>query len=196
MLAYDLNYKDGDFISYEEFKILEKQCECKIEYVDGKVYFLADTSNEHSFIIRNISVIINEYLKDKPCMLFTEGKALYYWDDKLKKELYVFPDIMIVCDFENHLKDKDNKYYGHPKLIMEVISKNNAERDTDYKKQIYKQIGIEEYVIIDQYKSSIEIFNINNKYKISTKMYNEGIFCSRSYPGLKINLEEIFKYPI
>lgn len=196
MLIENINYKNGDSVSYEEYKIIEKESENRIEYIYGKIYFLAETSNEHSFIVDNIRDILKEYFNDKKCRVFTETKALYYFDKKICKEKYVYPDVMVICDKENFREDKDGKYYGKPKLIVEVISESSKNKDNKIKKMLYKDLGVEEYIIIDQYVQEFKVFRLKENVNFASCYYGDEIWKSGSYNGLYIEIEKVFNYEL
>lgn len=188
MDAKNFEYKNGDKISYGEYLKILNNYNIKCEYRDGKIYFMSPTSLKHKIIIDNTVEIIKNYLKDKKCKVFSENMELYYMIEN--KEFHVYPDIVIICDFHNF---KNGKYYGNPKLIIEVLS-SNKDRDTKFKKALYQKIGVEEYIIINQYQESIEIFQLQKDAKKGLVYCLDTIFESNVYKDLFFDLNKIFDF--
>lgn len=189
MDAKNITYKNGDKISYDEYLKIAENNNIKCEYLDGKIYFMTPPSIYHTLITDNLTEIIFEYLKNKKCKVYNEKMALYYYDE-YNNERYVYPDLFILCDKENI---KNGKYFGKPKLVIEVLS-TNRKTDLKYKMKLYEKIGVEEYYIVNQYTNSVTIYELqkcNNKGIVYA--YNS-ILESKIYKNLKFELNKIFDY--
>lgn len=188
MDAKKIEYKNGDSISYEQFKIIAGSSTYRCEYRDGKIWYMSPTSIKHKMIIKKLYSIINDYLKDKSCDVFSENLELYYINNKQEK--YVYPDIIVVYDKENFINEK---YFGKPKFIIEVLS-SNKDRDYDFKKQLYTNIGVEEYLIFNQYNNSLEVFYLQDDLLTGIVYPKEVEYKSRVFNDLIFNLNNIFEY--
>ena len=149
---------------------------------------MSPTSLKHKLIIENMTDIIKEYLKGKKYKVFSENMELYYKNNN--KELYIYPDVMVICDFDKFI---DCKYFGTPKLIVEVLS-SNKDRDMKFKKSLYQKLGVEEYIIINQYQDSIEVFDLQKNAKKGLVYCLDSNFESNIYKDLKFELNKIFDY--
>ena len=192
MFAKSLDYSNGDLVSYEEFISIANSVKCKVEYIDGRIYFLAGGSRKHRHIKNKIAKLLNKYFDDDRCEVEVED-ALHYIDEKLKKKTWVYPDIMVVCDFNNFVGED---YFGKPKLIIEVLSKSTGYVDENDKKELYKRLGIEEYLIVDQYKNKISVCHLqsNNESTNELCLSKGDVFKSRTYADLELRLDDIFNY--
>lgn len=159
MLAENLSkYKSGDSISFNEFNILNKESGLRMEYINGKIYYMSESSLEHRIVTKNIRDILIDYFKDKPCDVFSQDMALWYYDEEMHRDLAIFPDIMVICDY-NKFNNK-GQYWGSPKLIIEVLSPSTKKNDWIYKKEIYYNSNVQEYLIVDT-EGIIHVFNFN-----------------------------------
>jgi Uma2 family endonuclease len=102
MDAKKIEYKNGDFTSIEEFNIIASNTIHRCEYRNGKIYYMSPTSIKHKIIIKKLYSILEEYLKEKKCDVFSENLELYY----NKEENYIYPDLIVVCDKENFINGK------------------------------------------------------------------------------------------
>jgi len=65
------------------------------------------------------------------------------------------PDIFVVCDPK---KIFEERIYGTPDFIIEVISPSNSERDYGHKLNVYMKCGVREYWIITPETDSVLVY--------------------------------------
>lgn len=171
----------------------------KDEKINGVIYDMSPTPGfRHGIINSNLHRIIGNGLKNSLCLVFMENLDFKYHPDI--NDDYLCPDIMIVCDRKCL---KGSFYSGVPKMIVETLSPSTAKRDRTEKKDIYEQAGVEEYWIVSP-QGSVEIYYLmDGKYVLNQSYmlqddkeeedYNaEQQICLRSFPHIKMTLEEIF----
>ena len=73
----------------------------------------------------------------------------------------VMPDVFVVCDRD---KITEQRIYGAPDLIIEILSQSNWYTDMEIKRRKYKAAGVREYwiVIPKQQKILVYDFEKNN----------------------------------
>jgi len=165
------------YMSIEEYLEGELISEIKHEYIDGEVFSMAGASLNHNRICLNLSGEFRQHLKGSSCEAFNQDMKL-----KLDNE-YRYPDVMVVCD-----KDfKDNDYSTQsPVIIVEVLSKSTRKTDTTDKIRSYLKIeSLQEYVLIEQNISVVEIVRRKNhwqseRFYLGDKVYFEAIDLSLS----------------
>ena len=176
----------------------------KYEVLDGRIYYMAGASSNHSRIKGNIYRIFGNFLRGKRCQTFVDGTDVHFSEKDV-----TIPDVMIVCD-----KDiiKEDGIYGAPDLIVEVLSKSTAKKDIGYKKDLYEKYGVKEYWIISQEERSIQVYllkdgvyELDNIYRIYEDWFIEGLdeeekddivikeFKTSLYDDLIINVKEVFE---
>lgn len=187
--AYDYAQKK---ISYEEFLQITENSEKRYEYIDGEVYLLASPKTIHQRVLGELYVLFYNWFKDKKCT-----PMLAPYDITLKRSLeninVVEPDLVVICDLEENLTDKDY-YMGIPVLVVEIVSEATRTKDAIKKLDLYMSTGVSEYWIINPLNREIAIyfFENNNIAKNETYKKNEAA-SSYFFIGLITNLKDIFK---
>ncbi len=135
--------------SVEEYLKSEKISSVKREYVDGKVYAMAGTSDNHARIAINLSTALSIHLRDSSCEPFSSDIKV-----RVSPKVYYYPDILVSCE-----ENPENPYFrNEPTLIIEVASPSTKRTDRSEKLLYYLQMpSLREYVIIDQHKMNVEI---------------------------------------
>ena len=143
MLAQDS--EDYDHYTPEEYLALEEKAEYKSEYRHGKIFALAGASINHNRIAKNSAFAIDAALSGKRCETFIGDVRL--WIEQ--KQLYTYPDLMLVCGDLKFVKDRTDTI-TNPKVIIEILSESTA--------AYWTLDSFEEYVLIDQDRIQVEYF--------------------------------------
>jgi Uma2 family endonuclease len=178
-----LALKRNPFISEQEYLGGEKISEIKHEYIDGDVYAMAGTSENHNLISTNLIAELVPHLKTSNCKPFMA-------DIKLQTDdCFFYPDLMVVCDDE----DTDVYCKKNPVLIVEVLSKSTKKFDQTFKREIYQKIAsLKEYILIEQDVVDIEVCRknassswVSSRYFMGDEIFLESI-------DLKVSVEDIY----
>src|SRR5689334_8896470 len=105
--------------SPEEYLALERKAEHKSELVDGFIFAMAGTSEEHNLIVFNLAGGLHARLNRQRC----RG---YVGDMRVKVSetgLYTYPDALVVCG-ERRFDDTQKDTLLNPTLIVEVLSES------------------------------------------------------------------------
>lgn len=172
----------------------------KNEKINGVIYDMSPSPGyQHGIINNNINTIIKAGLKNSLCLIFMENLDFKYHPEI--NDDYLCPDIMVICD-RKHLKG--GAYSGVPKFIVETLSHSTAKRDRTEKKDIYEEVGVEEYWIVSPL-GAIEIYYLKDgKYILEQSYmlqddkedddYNaETEITLKAFPHIKMTLGEIFE---
>jgi len=170
-----------DKISVDEYLRDEMLAEYKHEFVDGEVYVMAGASENHNLLSGNLFSELKNQLKGKPCKIFVS-------DMKVKvEESFFYPDVMVVCQ-----EDNANDYYKTaPIIIVEVLSNSTRRFDKTHRLSAYQQIAsLEEYVLIEQNFSEIQVFSRQNHWQSSYYYLGDSItFASLN---VTVSVEDIY----
>ncbi len=184
--AYNYNHKE---ISYTEFIQRYEETDERLEYIDGRVYALSSPTHTHQSIIGFLFNIFYTYFKGKTCQPFFAPYDVHFETSDYKA--CVQPDIFVMCDKENVI---DEKYYGTPTLVVEVLSPASRTKDMLTKLNLYWREGVCEYLIVDPQNKVIHYWCFKDKEVIMQKEFNnKDTFKSNFFEGLKIDLSEMFK---
>ncbi len=137
-------------ISVEEYLDGEEISPTKHEFIDGEVYAMAGTSQNHNRITGNICNSLLNHLKNSPCEPFIENIKV-----RAAEDVFYYPDVLVTCEGEF----KNPYYCEEPILIVEVVSPSTRQIDRREKLRAYQQMpSVQEYVIIEQEKIAVEIY--------------------------------------
>lgn len=152
-------------ISVTDYLEGEKFSSVKHEYVEGEVYAMAGTSDNHNRIAGNIHSILLNHLRDSICEPF-------FGDIKVRstQNVFYYPDVLVSCE-----ENPESPYFrNQPILIIEVTSTSTEHIDRREKLLFYQQMpSVLEYVVIDQYRMSVEVHRRQNDGRWITYYFNE-----------------------
>lgn len=171
-------------ISAEDYLQGERISPIKHEYIRGEIYAMAGASKAHGMIAGNLFSMLRNQLRGSGC-------TTYITDIKVRIEaadVYYYPDITVTCDQRDSVSLKED-FIHYPRLIVEVLSPTTAAFDRGDKFADYRTIEtLEEYVLINQERISVECFRRNS----------EGLWVLYPYSkGEEIHLASVdFRSPI
>ncbi|WP_199624500.1 type II toxin-antitoxin system prevent-host-death family antitoxin [Paenibacillus alkalitolerans] len=182
----------GRKASYEEFLELTKNSEDRYEYIDGEIFFLASPRTAHQIALAELFVIFHSWFQGSKCtpLMAPYDITLYRTADSIN---VVQPDIMVICDLEEHL-DEDDYYKGVPALVVEIISESTRRKDLVKKLDLYMSCGISEYWIVNPINREVAVYTFEDK-NISRNITFKNSETAESciFEGLTAELERIFK---
>lgn len=123
----------------------------RAELIDGRLFYMQSPTSAHQNIIGELYFATRLFIKEKngTCQPFMAPLDVQLdCDDKTM----IQPDFMIICDREKIWEDR---IYGAPDFVVEVLSPSTRKRDTDLKLLKYKDAGVKEYWIVDLEKERI-----------------------------------------
>ncbi len=131
------------------------------------------------------SVFITQKQKIKSCTPFDAPTDVVFDDFNV-----VQPDIFIVCDKN---KITETNIQGAPDLIIEILSKTTAYKDTKIKRDLYEKYGVKEYIIIYPELEILERFMLKRGKYGSPERFNwDEVFKFKTF-NIKVNLWEVFE---
>lgn len=136
-------------ISVEDYLEGEKISPVKHEYVEGEVFAMAGTSDNHSRICINLTTALSNHLRDSNCEPFAGETKV-----RVTSKVCYYPDVLVSCE-----ENPENPYFRNaPILIVEVTSPSTAHIDRREKLLFYQQMpSVQEYAIVDQPRINIEL---------------------------------------
>lgn len=178
-------------MSYEEFVHMNENSLNRYEYIDGEIYLLGAPNVFHQRVISRLHVQMDRYLEGKPCDVFMSPFDVFL---KTRTGAYrdnsVQPDLLVVCNWRDDTDEK-GKYKGIPRLVVEVLSPSNSNKEMFKKLNLYRDSGVEEYWIIDPDSGSGLIYRFSDFEIVETKFYNGDVDCqSMIYQGLTFRVLE------
>ena len=143
MVAYKLPYTIEDYQMWEG----------DWELINGDAIAMAPSPfGPHQAIMSEIIFQLKTSLQKclKSCFIYPET-------DYIIDDLNVFrPDISVVC------KKVKEHIITTPIMVVEILSKSTAIKDTTIKFETYQKEGIEFYLIVDYEKQSFKLYQLQN----------------------------------
>ena len=171
-------YSSSRVWTLDEYADAEEFSDEKHEFHNGKRTTMPGGTLPHNEICNNIGTVINIALFSKE----TDDVHVYNSDMKVYIPLInksVYPDLTVIAD-KPILRRKD--IIQNPTVLVEVLSKSTEDYDRGEKFKHYKTLpSFREYVLIDQYKASIDVFYLENP--------SNGTWSETHYEGLEAEIK-------
>lgn len=175
----------------------------KEEWIDNEVMMSPRPEHNHMEIQYAIGFKLKEYF-NKSCKVAIE-ESLFLTNEnpsdikkdfsKLKqlisgKKAELVPDIAVYCDKEQVFR---RGFLGIPQLVVEILSPNNADDDTEKKKEIYRKYGVFEYWIVSPMSKKVFIYYLEDEnYKLAGEFkFIEEEIKSKGFEDLIIDIKDI-----
>ncbi|MEL6459381.1 MAG: Uma2 family endonuclease [Cyanobacteria bacterium J06621_15] len=146
-----------DYITPEEYLLLEQESDTKHEYIDGYAYAMAGANDGHVTVAGNLFTLLRNHVRGSGCRVFiSDMKARIE-----KSNRYYYPDVMVTCDQRDRENATEKKF---PCLIVEVLSDSTEASDRGDKFADYQQLDtLQEYVLINVKRQRVECFRRNSE---------------------------------
>ena len=172
---------------------LKWQFEERVELIKGKIFELSAPNSMHQEISGYIYLSIGNYLKGKPCKVFSAPYDVRI-PRKTKDDKDVItvlqPDICVVCDKS---KRDLRGCFGAPDIVVEITSPSNNVNELKNKYEIYEEAGVKEYwVVLPEPKTFLVYTLVEGKYHASRLMVAGDVFQSSVLEGYSLNLKDMF----
>ncbi len=157
-----------DYISPEEYFLMEEQVEYKNEYEEGKIINMSGTTLNHNIICSNLYGIGYEKLKGKPCKILPSELKI-----EVAKDKFYYPDASIVCNNPRLVWNRSD-IIDNPTVIFEVSSPSTRSRDRNTKMKAYLKLpSLKEYVLIEQEVPFVEVYTYVEPNKWIYRFFDE-----------------------
>lgn len=155
-------------MSPEEYLALERTSPIKHEYIDGEIFAMAESSDVHAALVRNVVFVLFSQLRGSGCQVYPQ-------DVKAKiaqRRRYYYPDVMVTCDD----RDQDDRYVKqHYEFIVEVLSESTEAFDRGRKFEDYRRSeALEEYVLVSQDRMNVEVYRRQAAGRWELQAYQSG----------------------
>ncbi len=165
------------------------------ELIDGVAYDMSPApTRRHQKILGALFYQFYDYLKDKPCKVYSAPFDVRLPEGDEKDEdvhTVVQADLLVVCD-RNTLDE--NGCRGVPDLIVEIVSPSTASKDMKEKLSLYERHGVKEYWIVHPLENIVMVFILGeNREYGKPKIYSETEKIKTLQQGLIIDLGPVFK---
>lgn len=162
------------------------------ELIDGELIMAPAPNLYHQEITGNIYLLLRNWEKSHP-----SGKAFIAPLDVFLGEDCFEPDVVFVSAEKLRLIAQTDGLHGAPDLVVEVLSESTYRRDMTRKRRKYAAAGVREYWIADPEEKSLRQYlfagSDSTSEEPTSHHRNNAVFESPLFPGLRIELAEIFR---
>jgi Uma2 family endonuclease len=103
------------------------------------------------------------------------------------------PDVIFISN-ENLSIIQDDRIYGAPDLVVEILSPSTGKRDKTTKKETYGSFGVKEYWIVDPIHQTIDQFLLNNQtYNLHATLIPGDMMRSPLFSCINIDIDTVFQ---
>lgn len=156
--------------SWKDYSILANE-DLKVEFIEDRIYIQSPASLVHEEIFGYLLTELRIFLKKKAI-----GKILgSRFPIEIDTERRVEPDLLFLSNEDIKTGNLSKTVFtGEPSWIIEIVSPSYREHDTITKRELYKNIGVKEYWIIDPEYKSIEIIRYKNHEIAFEEIFTKG----------------------
>lgn len=159
----------------------------RYELLHGRVSVMAPApTSRHQAISRNLTLEITHFLQPKArCQIFYAPIDVY-----LNEDTVVQPDIIVVCDPQ---KIELKGCVGAPDLIVEILSPSTSKTDWKDKYQLYEQVGVREYWIVNPDDRLLHVFRLTDgKFQLTGTYTAEDSVHIGIFDDVVLDLKNVF----
>jgi Uma2 family endonuclease len=170
----------------EQYLALTNQTNHLIEFSDGEIELLPMPTSGHQVILLLL------YDLFRAAILQAGGKILVApLRLQVRPGKYREPDILMLLDAADP-RYQDAFWLGAD-LVVEVVSPDGAERDTEEKPRDYAEAGIPEYWIVNPLNASITVLALEGRAYRPHGVFRRGAHAtSRLLPSVSVSVAEVF----
>jgi Uma2 family endonuclease len=164
----------------------------KAELIEGVVYMPSPVSAQHSRPHADILTWLGRFRTSTPGVDLHDNVTV-----RLDMDNEVQPDALLRLEPEAGGRSRINaeQYVeGAPELIVEIAA-SSASYDLHDKLKVYRRNGVQEYLVWQIFDQRIDWFELVEGEYIPLKPDQEGVICSRVFPGLRLAVTPLLAAP-
>lgn len=156
-----------------------------VEFIDGAIYVSPEASLIHNIILRRAANVIEQVMPG--------GLVVGPANVEFSPEKSLEPDVIWIAP-DNPGRITRLRFFGTPDLIVEVLS-TNADHDRVTKKEIYREFGVPEYWLADQYERVLVVYQLVNQQYEHFGTFERGQTFVSPVLGANIEVSSILDVP-
>ncbi len=165
---------------------LTDQTNHRIEFTDGVIEVLPMATDSHQVMLLFLYDLL------KPFIRVLGGKVLVApLRVQIRPGKYREPDILLVRDAND--PRRQNAFWLGADVVMEIVSPDKSERDTEEKPLDYAQAGIPEYWIINPLDETVTVLHLKDDTYTQQTVFRRGeTATSMVLQGFAVRVNEVF----
>jgi Uma2 family endonuclease len=172
--------------SEEEYLWLTDHTQRLVEFTDGFLEVLPIPTDRHQSILGNLFLLFHAFVTPRGGKVHFAALRL-----RLRSDQFREPDLLLLLDAKD--VRRQNRFWTGADLVLEVVSKDNPERDLIQKRNEYARAKIPEYWIVNPLTETILIFQLKGtRYRKSAEYARGTQAASLVLPGFSVNVGDAF----
>jgi Uma2 family endonuclease len=180
--------------TFQDYLSLEDVSAVKHEFLDGQVWAMAGGTPEHAAICVNVSTLLSNATRGKPCRVFSSDLRV-----RVKPTgLGTYPDVSVVCGaLEIDAEDTKGRTVSNPRVIVEVLSPSTEDYDRGEKLGHYKQIAsLEEVLLVAHDRRELEVVRREADGSWSRHVAGAGESVRLASFAIEVPVDEVYRDPL
>jgi Uma2 family endonuclease len=133
----------GNYYSYEEYRVLEKDSDIKHEYVAGEIYAMSGGTPAHARLAARVIALLSPQLR-AGCTVYTSDLRVRI----IETNLATYPDVSVICG-PPQLVAGDQEAVINPIVVVEVTSRSTERYDRGVKLAHYQLLpSVQEILLV------------------------------------------------
>jgi Uma2 family endonuclease len=156
--------------SEEAYLDLTDRANRRIEFVEGRLEFLAMPTEIHEAIVQFLFLALHQFVeKRKLGKVYFSGIRL-----RVRPRRMRLPDIIFL--HKDHFSARHNRVWDAADLVMEVVSENPEDTVRDYREKLidYADARVAEYWIIDPQQLQVVVHRLEGERYVIDNRYIPG----------------------
>lgn len=161
----------------------------KYEILDGVLYMSPPPTINHQDVATELIARMRIHTRQhKLGVVFAAPTGVHLPTQAVPVE----PDILFVRNERRHMIE-ERYIEGAPDLVVEVLSRSNADYDRTTKYAQYEQAGVSEYWLVNYWDETITIYNlVDQNYHLTGLFQNGDTATSQVLTGFQIAVTDLF----
>ncbi|MDR1046416.1 MAG: Uma2 family endonuclease [Treponema sp.] len=179
---------EDSYFTYVDY--LEWEGPERYEIINGEAFMMPSPTVEHQAIITEILVQLANFLRGKPCEVFTAPLDVRLFpEEDHSDDTVVQPDILVVCDKS---KLSRGSVDGPPDLVVEILSPSNTQKLMFLKFESYLNAGVREYWVLDPEQKKAQVHILQDGRYISSTYKKDALIQASILPPFSLDLAALW----
>ncbi len=170
----------------EQYLLLTDQTNRLLEYADGTIEVLPMPTRDHQAISRFLLFALFAVVNQMGGTVFYAPLRVQVRPGKFRE-----PDLLVLRDAQD--PRNQNRYWLGADLVVEIVSADNPERDTQVKVVDYAEAGIPKYWIVNPLNDTITVLILSDRAYVQHGVFHRGErTSSKLLEGFSVSVDEVF----
>lgn len=157
-----------------------------VEFSDGFLEILPMPTDRHQSILEFMFLLFHAFITPRGGKVHVAPLRLHLRPGKFRE-----PDLLLLLDAKD--PRRQDRFWIGADLVLEVVSKDNPERDLIQKRHEYAQAKVPEYWIVNPLNETILVYRLKGKKYLQAGRHARGAQAvSALLPDFSVNVAAVF----